>query len=273
MDYHDDYSHISKTMLNTFCDSPVEYDLTYNKRTMKRKEPTRRMELGTILHEVLLEGKFLADVACEYTANCYKSNGAVNPKPAAEFRKSIWPKIAVKPATMREIEACHAAVLQTALGDALQQATAFEERFDARIEGVDCKCKPDMMLDAGDYLLVYDLKFCDPSPRGFGRSARMFRYWLQDAHYSAVLREHSGKPVEFRFFACEPTFPYRVQCYWYDPPQREIASGYHLRKLRELHEAISNDTWEDDWPNSLELTPWDIGESNSEPELVGFDDE
>lgn len=272
-EYHADTSTISKTMLNEYCNSPVTYDLTFNKGTMARKSPTKPMQLGTIMHSLLLEKKEIEDVVAIYTPECFKSNGAINPVPAGKFRASIGNKIAVKSKELDEVLACFTAVVKSDLYDAIKQASECEKRHGAVVEGVPCRCKPDILCDMGDHILIYDLKFCDPSPDAFIRSAKRFRYWLQDAHYSAVVREELGKPVMFRFFAVEPTFPFRVHCHWYGPRQREIARDFHVRKLGELKHSMETDTWVDDWANELPLDPWDIGgRHEEEPELEGFDD-
>lgn len=277
-EYHADTATISKTMLNEYCKSPVNFNLMFNKGTMERKRPTKVMQIGTIMHAVLLEKKSVAEVCEAYSTDCFKSNGDLNPKPAAAFRESIGGKIAVKSKDLLEIYDCYEAIATSPLYDAIRQSTECEKRHDAVVAGVPCRCKPDILCDMGEYVMIYDLKFCDPSPGAFMRSANNtklgFRYWLQDAHYSAVVREELGKPVMFRFFAVEPMFPFRVQCYWYGPRQREIARDFHSRKLGELKHSMETDTWVDDWPNELPLEPWDIGSSHEEePELEGFDDE
>ena len=125
-----------------------------------------------------------------------------------------------------------------------------------------------------DHLIAYDLKFCPPDPTSFNRSARRLRYWLQDAHYSAVLTAETGKPVLFRFWAVEPTYPFRIQCYWYGQRSREIARDYHAAQLNKLAECYATDEWVDDWQGELVLSPWDVGVTSEEdPELEGFDDE
>lgn len=273
-EYHADTSTISKTMLNEYCTSPVQFDLMFNKKTLDRKSATKPMQLGTIMHAILLENKEPDQICAVYPSDCFKSNGAINPVPAGKFRASIGDKIAVKPKELDDVLACFTSVVKSELYDAIQLSIECEKRHDAVIGDVPCRCKPDILCDMGDHILIYDLKFCDPSPSAFIRSAKRFRYWLQDAHYSAVVREELGKPVMFRFFAVEPTFPFRVQCYWYGPRQREIARDFHSRKLGELKHSIETDTWVDDWPNELPLDPWDIGSSHEEePELEGFDDE
>lgn len=272
-EYHADTETVSKTMLNEFCDSPVQFNLIFNTGELERKHATVPMQLGTIMHSILLEGSSVGDVCEVFSDDCFKSNGAINPKPAGEFRDSIAPKIAVKQAVRDDVIACRSALSDTPLMKAIHASTETERRHDGTVHGVPSRCKPDILCDMGDHILIYDLKFCDPSPGAFNRSAKRFRYWLQDAHYSAVIKAETGKPVQFRFFAVEPVFPFRVQSYWYTPRQREIARDYHTRKLGELRECYETNVWQDNWPNELELNPWDVGYSAEEaPELEGFDE-
>ena len=272
-DYHADTSTVSKTMLNEYCTSPVQFDLMFNKKTLSRKKPTKEMNVGTILHSVLLEHKDIDEVVAVYTPDCFKKNGDLNPKSVSIFRESIGDKIAVKSSVLDDVLDCYKSIAKAELYDAIEAASEFETRHDADIVGVNCRCKPDIMCDMGEHNLIYDLKFCDPAPIAFCRSAKRFRYWLQDAHYSKVVSVQTGKPVQFRFFAVEPVFPFRVQCYWYGQREREISADYHIRKLRELRVSYDTDTWLDNWPNEMSLSPWDMGDTFEEQPLEGFDDE
>lgn len=268
MDYHSDFDSVSKTMLNLFCKSPVEYHLTYVTREMEPWSPSMPAIVGTICHACLLEGKEVRDLVAVYPSSCLKSNGHINPTPAEAFRANNPGLIHMKEGDVYEIEEVLEAMRGSLLGTALTGATHMEQRFDAELHGVKCRCKPDIVCDMADYVLAYDLKFMeDPSPSQFHRSAKKLRYWLQDAHYSKVLAEHYKKPVVFRFFACETQLPFRVQPYWYDPRSREIAMETHERKLKELAEAIRTDTWEDGWPSEVTMDAWDLSE---EDQLVEF---
>jgi hypothetical protein len=273
MNYHDDYGSVSKTMLTDFVGSPSLYYETYIKRTMQRKQPTQPMLVGTILHGVLLEGKKPDEMFRVYPEDCLKSNGAINPKPAGEFRRSIGSAVAIKEKDAHGIEAAIKAARESAISKALELATETENAHYADVYGLPCKCKPDIAADMGDRWDVWDLKFCDPSPGHFFRSAKRFKYWLQDVHYSAVITQETGKPVTFRFLAFEPEYPFRLQSYWYEPRQREIGSDFHRLHVAKLLKCMATDSWEDNWPHSIPLSPWDVDPSGESVELEGFDDE
>ncbi len=269
-DYHSDYSAVSKTMLNVFCRSPREYRHMFVDRppTMTLKPPSKYMELGTICHRVLLEGQPLHEVVAVYDDDCFQSNGSLNSKKAAEFRAAHPAQISVKFGVACTIHKLLESLEQSDLADAIREASSLEKRFDAELCGVACKCKPDIVCDMGPHVLAYDLKFTDDvSDSFFKRSLRRLRYWLQDAHYSAVLAENFQKPVQFRFFAIEPTYPFRVQAYWLDVRSREIARDAHRHKLEELKQCMDSNQWQDRWQSELALSPYDLDEQD---QLVEF---
>jgi hypothetical protein len=272
-DYHKDFSRVSKTMLNLFYDSAFEYAETYIFGRMETKKQTKQMDTGGLLHSILLEKKELKDLVLEYPSSCLKSNGDLNGKPAAQFRADNPGVICLKDTS--EIQTAISAILKGLLKDWFaivdHPGTHIEEtiHFETPIPS---RCKPDVFVDMGDHIICYDLK-CTATfrPRDFLRTAKRFRYWLQDAHYSAGLIETFLKPVQFRFVVCEVVPPYRSQIRWYDERSREIARDSRLNKLMELSKRTESGNWIDDYSQELIVSPWDLGDTTEE-ELEGFDD-
>lgn len=264
-EYHSDTTHLTKTALTVFCDSPREYYLQFVTQEMERKRTTKAMATGTALHAMLLENKKLEEVVGIYPDSCLRSDGGLNWKPAGQYRLENPGKVAFcKAEDAESIQIVYDNVKDSVISQAIQEAEHFEKEFRETVYGTKCKCKPDIAGDIGEYWMVYDLKFMDRvDPESFKRSARAFKYWLQDAHYSAVLRELTGKPVVFKFLAVEVQFPFRVQAYWYGARQREIARDYHKTKIIDLQACIRSGDWGDNWPNELPLNEWDVGGDKS----------
>ena len=264
-DYHDDFDSVSKTMLTLFCHSRKDYELTYIKRIMKPKQPTSPMIVGTVLHGVLLEGKKAEDFYQVYPESVLSKNGAASTKAAKEFAANLPAGVkALKEKEAEGLDYAIKAVRHSLIADVIEQATGLERAFYADLYGLPCRCKPDIYCDMGDRVTVWDLKFCDPSPGHFNRWAGNFYYDLQDSHYSAILSQHFGKPVDFKFFAFEPEFPYKHNFYWYEPREREIAADFHRTKIAELRKCMATGNWKDNWPNAIRL-PFSRGE------LMDFD--
>lgn len=271
-EYHEDTTHLTKTALSVFCDSPQEYYLQFVAKAMPRKQPSKVMLVGTVLHSVLLENIAIEAAIAIYDESCLQSNGSLNWRTAAKFRDANPGKVCMKEADAEAIYDVYKAIQDTLIYEAIAQGQHFEKTFSADVHGMPCKCKPDIACDMGDYILLYDLKFMEQiNPLAFQRSAKNFRYYLQDAHYSGVMRELSGKPVQFRFIAIETKLPYRVQPYWYIGQSREMARDFHKSKLIDLQACQRSGVWSDNWANEIVLHPWEIG--GEVDELVEVGDE
>jgi hypothetical protein len=218
----------------------------YVKLDMVPKAATSEMDIGTICHAMICQDKSLDDVAIEYPESCYTKAKirTLRSEKAREFREENKNKIVVK--NCKAIRNCVEAILTNPLILEVRKSAVKEQRFDAGVADVPCRAKPDIVLDRE----IVDLKFCEQiDPISFSRSAKNLRYWLQDAHYSAVVGTES-----FRFLAVEVSPPYRVQEYWYSENSRAAARRFHLSKLADLFRAYRNNDWADRW--NPEMSAW-----------------
>lgn len=269
-DYHSDTEYLSKTGLTVFIDSPYEYYMQYISCEMPRRKPTAAMVVGSVAHSVLLEQTTLDEIAVAYDESCFNKDGGLNGKRAEAFRDAHSGKHILRPS---ELDGCRRiidAVKNSPIVKTIASCEAKEAEYRATIHGVKCKCKVDM-LHVGDVVSAYDLKFMDNiSPSAFYRSAKAFKYWLQDVHYGAILRAIYRKPVEFQFIAIETKKPYRNQTYMYSPAQLEQAKDFHQLKLGGFAVCQSSGNWSDNWSCQIPLAPWEVGYSG-EGELVEYD--
>lgn len=267
--YHDDYESVAKTMLNLFCDSPLEYYHTYVTRQMPRRAVGKPAIAGQVLHAMCLEDKLLSDLVLPYPSSVLKSNGDLNGKSASALRDDHPGVTFLKQSECDEIRAVVDGVFKhPELGKLLASATDRERRIDATIEGIKCKCKPDILCDLGDRVVIYDLKFSEcVDADSWRRACKRFRYWLQDSHYSACVEAAFGKPVLFRFCLIEVKFPFRVQWKYFDPASRETSRDVHRQKLIELGVCHETGDWSDRWESTCVLQPWDLSDTEREVEV------
>ena len=278
--YHAETDSLSCSQLKVFCKSKRDYYEQFITGLMPKKQSTRGMVLGTICHAMLLERKSIDDVVRRYPESCLKSDGAINSKPARAFEEQIAPVIAVKDDVYEQAITICEAVLSTesvngvpSLGDILRTGAQFEQRIDAEVDGVKCRCKPDIHAVLPDVVSIHDLKFVERIyPDDWWRTARMLKYWLQAAHYSRIAQAVYGKPATFRFWAVSVSYPYRVQMYQYESRSSEIANEYHADKLAEFRRCLESGNWHDSWDSNGVITPWDVG-SNDDGELVQWEAE
>lgn len=259
-DYHMDYASVSRTMLKLFRQSRVEFNLTYNTRELPPWEPTPPALLGTVLHAMLLEDVPLDDLVLWYPQDVLNVRGGLIGSRASDFREANPGRVYMKEQDYDGIESAVKSVLSRPdIGAMLNAATHKENRFDAEVFGLPCRCKPDIFADMGDYLAVYDLKFSkNVDPDSWRRTSKRLALWLQDAFYSRLLQAKFGKPVQFRFCNIETKAPYRVQWYWYVAASREMAFDEHKRLMFDLKHCYETGVWEDGWASECILEPWDF---------------
>lgn len=258
--YFIDRDYLSRSALKLFAESRVEYYHTYVTGLMPERVPSQPMLIGTLLHGVLLEGHSFDEQVAIYPPHTLKSNGAINPTAAEQWRAENAGKVFMKDHEADDLRGAVDAVLANKLlRTVLAEASHMERVVTADVHGVPCKCKPDILCDDGSSIIIYDLKIMEKvDPLTFARSARRFKYWLQDAHYSKVCAAAYNKPVRFGYLAIETKFPFRVQRYFYDHASRENAFTEHQRLVRELELAIAKNEWTDEWEEVLHVNPYEI---------------
>ena len=264
--YHTDTTALTKTQLATFIKSPVDFYETFITRKLQKKS-TKQMVCGSVCHAVLLEGKDLEECFVVYPESCLKSDGSINGKPAAAFREQHPEAIGFgKARELIEISKVLYAVEDHQLGQLIALADQREQEVYGSYNGRAIKCKPDFYTEG----LIYDLKFMeDVSLPQIKRSFRNFSYWLQDAHYSAVVGGNPG----FRFWLVETQYPYRIKTVVYDDRSREIARDNWRRAMDSFIQAEADNEWVEEVEIELTLSPWDMPD-NVEEELdwSGVDD-
>lgn len=279
-DYHSNYDRISKTMLTHFSKSVNDYWRYYVAEQEKPPGPKRQMVIGSAVHKIVLEKTKPLEAMAIYPNNCFKSNGAINPKPARQFEEDNQDKFVVRDRDAELIMSICNAIYKHELGSLVCHPDAVFEKpqfWTCPHSKLDCRLMCDFYLDVGDEIIAYDLKTTeDIYPVGIKRTSKTFKYWLQDAHYSAGLQEIFGKPVRFKFWFVEVAWPFRIAPYEYPPQSRETAVTAYRSLMKRLAECYANDSWKDDWTtktNFLELSPWDVDSVSPEVELEGFDDD
>jgi len=269
--YHDETETLSCSQFKIYCESPVEYYETFVTKRMKKREATNAMKLGTIEHALCLEKKAIDDICRAYPTTCLKANGHLNPKPARAFAEKIWPLIAATDQQIEQALMIQENVMKSELGDILRLDAQFEKRVESVVNGVPVRCKPDIHSVIGESGTIWDLK-CTARirPDDWWRTASQLKYFLQDAWYTLGAQAKYDVPFQFRFWAIENKFPYRVAPYWYDDRSREIAQEYVRNKLDEFKQRQATGDWSDNWENSGSVTPWQLG-ANDDGEIVAYE--
>jgi exodeoxyribonuclease VIII len=276
MSYHDDFTRLSRSMLVDFDESPEMFYHWYVRQDMPRPRLGGwPVQLGTLCHAVLLEGKPLDELAIEYDQACYKKNGVLNPKPAAIFRDMHEGRECLHSHQFVLAEEIVDAVLESDYKDIIDngQCEKVLEWTDVNTQ-LGCRCRPDVYLEQDDLVECYDFKFGEEiGPKKWAQGAKRMKYWLQQVHYSRGLEALYGKRVAFKFVAVETKVPYRIATYEYDPISLDIGRTAYEQILTQVKQCHETGDWRDPWvkeENYLELSPWEV--QTAEVELGGFDE-
>jgi hypothetical protein len=220
--------------------------------------PSKSMELGTVVHAIVLEPDTLQDVCV--IAPKFAGKGATAAR--AEFKANNEGRILLSSAEMAKAQAMASNVLALPdVGDILSAAQCEHSGwYDDPITGLACRYRPDARTD----WLIADLKTCqDASPAGFSRAIENFGYHISAAHYLTGEREVSEVDHEtFCFVVVENTAPYLAASYILDA--ESLALGYWLRwkALKLIKECTESGTWpgySNGQVSHIGVPPWSAG--------------
>lgn len=214
-------------------------------------DPTPAMKAGTLAHCALLEPHALAE---RYILRPADLDGRT--KDGKAWLAAVPPGIEVVSA-----EQMQTAQRQAEAVRALPEVGALLEHGHAEVSafwlddvtGEHCKCRPDWVNDAGDGVVLLDLKTTqDASPSGFPRSIANFGYHLQAAWYSDGYERASGRMVlGFVFAVVEAEYPHAAAAYMLDDASLDKARAEN-RRLLDLYAACKRSGEWPGYPNTIQ---------------------
>lgn len=236
-EYHADVAAINKSLLDEVERSPAHARRYLDQ---KRKPRTRALELGDIVHAMVLEPDLV-------------SSQFIAPEKVLDARKAYdravleeWELIAQdrgKTLIRREVydqaAEIREAVFQSRTARGIFSKGEPEATFVWRDQatGLVCKCRVDWLRDG----FLTDVKTAaDASPRAFGRAALNHRYDVQDAHYIDGVGDDE---LGFVFLVVETTPPYPVAIYADNPGARRLGRQKRDRNLATLLECHETNRW------------------------------
>jgi len=245
--YHADTTHISASGLKLFIKCPALYYAAYLDQSRRPQESTAAMDLGTAFHCAILE------------PDEYENRFSVLPK---GFKKQGKDNVALYDAIidagLTPITASdHESVV--AMADAMRANSltqylinipyTVEQSIFAEVNGVKCKCRPDLLImpDTDPLYpdgLIVDMKSAkDASPDGFGKQAWDLGYHIQAAFYRRVFYTKHGRLPRFIFGAVESKYPHLTK-YHEDPDDlSEYAAEIVTEALQLYKQCLTTNTW------------------------------
>lgn len=262
---------MSRSKLVDFDESPSLYHDVHIARTQPSPEPSRQMEIGTLLHLAVLEPS-------EWRA--YREQLAARLVDKQEFtgkgaraRERDWraelpagsivctPKQrADREADVHLVEEMALAILQPRT-PAARVARSIIDRSEREVTytwldtdpelragPMECRARLDLVSITLDQAHILDLKTCsDPSPEAFARSVANFNYHWQPPFYSAPVQEATGHVPHFGFIAVRNAPPFEVAVYKVRPEDIRAADAQVRRAMRRLSKCVATNIWTAPW--------------------------
>ncbi|MBT4050078.1 MAG: hypothetical protein HOE64_17155 [Nitrospina sp.] len=247
-DYHA-RPEISKSGLDSINKSIAHFETPWRK-------PTAKMEFGTAFHTLILEPEKFDD---QYLKGSNKdgrtSEGKKEKKELEEKAKEKGQKVLRYDEyedlmRMKESTENHPR-FSSYFSEGEPEVSIFWE-----MQGVGCKCRPDWMINGGEYII--DLKTSnDASPESFAKSVANFRYHVQDAWYSKGVQIVTRKSPTFVFIVVENVRPFSVAIYVLNGASKDegwMTADADFRKYVDYTNTPESERYSGYSPDAVELS-------------------
>lgn len=247
MDYYDNHEFVSASLLKVAANS-----MTKAKNYIQSNDETEALVLGRCFHEMMEDKK-----------NFIVYNENSRPEPDKTFGSKL------NKAWKAEIMASEADIITldqylnlSNAAKAIKESNFYKGLQGTELEGIEkefyhtfptgnkAKCKPDALYNGKDgSLICVDWKTTADSLNGSRNSAywllKKYKYQLQAVHYSEILKEVTGKEVNFFFMFVEKKAPYDVLPVYINP-NGEFYNDSFIEwndLLSDLNKAFKTDEW------------------------------
>jgi hypothetical protein len=247
---------ISKSGLDLINRSPAHYKWAKD----NPQDPTPAMRIGTLTHLAVLE------------PDRFNSECIVMPSMDRRTKvgKETWEQFQAD-YPEHELLTSEEHTRITAIRDAVRSHPTARKLMDRIIEveastfwrdpetGVDCRCRPDAVLDNG---MLIDLKTARDAGPGFERSVKQYRYHVQASFYGDGMGGMEQHPMVF--IAVETEAPYAVACHIIGADTLVAARDLYRRNLDTYAKCVASDTWPgySTGIETINLPEWELDPEN-----------
>lgn len=257
-EYHA-YPAIGSSMLEVFRRSRREYYGRFVSKELDHPAPSDAMELGTLVHMLLLEPERYEETVAFMPEDCNCEPWNMRLKLHRETHQAM----------LDEYAAIGKKIIEVSLNNKVQSIVkAIRSNWHARrlVEsegqsefsifwtdkwtGLELKCRVDWMA-----AIPLDIKTArDPSPAVFAKAATDLGYFRKYAHYSRGIAHYLGEPVPMVHLVAESDAPYRVAVYDYDDIDndgRSIGLAQWRDTLDSLSKCYDSNDWREPWEKRI----------------------
>jgi hypothetical protein len=207
-------------------------------------------DFGTAVHEICLLGSSNIQVIPKEVLT---KDGKRNGNAWKEFAKANAEKLLLKEADYQAVMRCVEEIKKHPIAGALLASPGeSEQMYQAEIDGLMCRCKPDKICKWNNRTIVLDLKTTtDTMPSKFVRSIERFGYHRQEYFYRKVLDANDVFVDAFVFVAVNDSEPHCVDCYELDDQWMDLACNEVEPALDGIRRRTATDDWKSPTENSV----------------------
>ena len=159
----------------------------------------KQLDIGSALHKIVLEPEEFSD---EFViAPVINKRTKAGKEEWEKFTLENEGKTILTPDDMALVESMRDKLLELPNLKKWLEAGVAEKSFFAKIDGVDVKCRPDLLVKTKAGYIVIDLKTMsgEATAESFTKTSGNFLYHLQDAVYREVLKRNGINVIDFIF--------------------------------------------------------------------------
>lgn len=250
-EYHASLSEDSHSSLQTFRQSVERYAAERVFRTMEREPPTPAMQLGSLVHFMVLEIEALESryvVKPEGIDRRTKSGK----EQWERFEATARGKTIISANDLNLASAMRDGISRNEYARAALEADGISEaslRWTCPETGCPLKCRLDRLCHSG---LVIDVKSTDDfSPDAWARTVYKYKYHCQAALYTEGVRQVLGLEAPFLFIAVSKTAPHECAAFLLDDRALQLGRDENLCTLRELAQRRASGDWSGRWSEQI----------------------
>lgn len=223
-----------------------------------KREATKSMDNGTVIHDLLLNGGTLEGIDVVYHDN-YRPSAAKADRDAIQAAG----RIPVLQADYEELAGAAEKLkerlddLGISLDGQKEGVATWEERSR---DGIVVKCRARMDVWCAGTITVTDLKttVC-AHPDSIGKAVSTYGYDIQRAAYTRAIKKKFGVDAKFRHIFCELTEPYLLSVVELDDAYIALGEAKWQRAVDLWAKCLSTNNWPGYPENTTAFArPWDI---------------
>lgn len=261
-EYHADTWALSASMLKDFASDSLMFACRYIDKTEPKKESSKAMKMGTLIHAMALEPDTIGEVACVVPTDYITRSGARSS--AAEA--VAWDKeqeangiISFMPQEWVYATKAAKAVTERLTAEGFPPSVCKAEQsiyWDE--DGLMCRARLDIMPARN---AIVDVKaMASAHPLFVANQVKRLLHWIQQSHYSLGFERHFGEaPGVFAFLVVEPMPPFNTSVDILTAKYRQEAIHHTSLKMQRYRECLSSGDWRNLWSikhQPLDSKPW-----------------